>query len=92
MIKKELIENVSVVTGMRKKDVSEIVNAVTSEIIKAVASGDSVRLVGFGTFAPSVVKARAGKLNFGSGGTWETPEHSVPKFKAGKEFKDAVAK
>ena len=90
MNKVELIAAVTEKTGMSKKDAEKAVSAVLESVVEAVSSGDKVQLVGFGTFE---VRAR------GSSGrnprTKEAiiiPASKQPVFKAGKSFKDAVAK
>ena len=58
-------------------------------IKKSVKKGDDVTLVGFGTFTKSKRKARAGR-NPQTGKEIRIPAMTVPKFRAGKEFKNAV--
>jgi DNA-binding protein HU-beta len=55
-----------------------------------VSKGDSVTLVGFGTFKPAKRAARTGK-NPKTGATLKIPATTVPKFSAGATFKAAVA-
>ncbi|MEI3058136.1 MAG: HU family DNA-binding protein [Eubacteriales bacterium] len=57
----------------------------------AVAKGDSVRFTGFGTFASRKRLARTGH-NPATGATIDIPASTVPAFKAGKVFKDALKK
>jgi DNA-binding protein HU-beta len=57
--------------------------------VKAVKKGGKVALVGFGTFSVSKRKARTGR-NPQTGATMKIPARKVPKFSAGKAFKDAV--
>ena len=64
---------------------------VTGAIVAAVASGDSVSLIGFGTFKASARAAREGK-NPKTGEKLSIAATTVPKFSAGTNFKAAVAK
>ncbi|MFZ5502483.1 MAG: HU family DNA-binding protein [Pseudomonadota bacterium] len=61
-----------------------------NEIVTAVAKGDSVALVGFGTFKSAARAAREGK-NPRTGEKLKIAATTVPKFTAGATFKQAVA-
>jgi DNA-binding protein HU-beta len=89
MNKAELIDAVSGTTGLAKADATKAVDAVFDSITAALKSGDTVALLGFGTF---VVKGRAARpgRNPRTGETIEIPASKVPGFKAGKALKDAV--
>ena len=91
MNKRELVDAVSKDTGITKKDVEGVLNSITANITKAVSKKDSVSLVGFGTFSSTKRAARTGK-NPQTGEKIKIPAATVPKFKAGKAFKDAVNK
>ena len=88
MNKSELIEEVAKVT-CSKKEAESAINATLAAIQKALKKGDSVTLVGFGTFGVSKRKARKGR-NPQTGATIKIAAKKVPVFKAGKGFKDAV--
>jgi DNA-binding protein HU-beta len=88
MNKAELIGEVAKVT-CSKKEADEAVSATFAAIQKALKKGDSVTLVGFGTFRVSKRKARKGR-NPQTGEAIKIPAKKVPVFKAGKNFKDAV--
>ena len=88
MNKAELIDEVAKVT-CSKKEADEAVSATIAAIQKALKKGDSVTLVGFGTFSVSKRKARKGR-NPQTGEAIKIPAKKVPVFKAGKNFKDAV--
>jgi len=91
MNKAQLIEQLANKTKMTKVQ-SEMVLDATLEIIQeAVANGTGVKLVGFGTFGLSSRKARTGR-NPQTGESFNLPATVVPKFRAGKEFKDYVSK
>jgi DNA-binding protein HU-beta len=89
MNKAELIDAVSGQTGLAKADATKAVDAVFDSITGALKSGDSVALLGFGTFVVKDRAARAGR-NPRTGETIEIPASKVPGFKAGKALKDAV--
>jgi DNA-binding protein HU-beta len=85
--KAELIERVSKKTELTKVQSEQIIDAALDVIAKAVSKGDEVKLVGFGTFSRSVRKSRTGR-NPKTGTKLLIPAAKVPKFKAGKDFKD----
>jgi DNA-binding protein HU-beta len=89
MNKAELIEAVSTQAGLQKADATRAVDAVFDTISSALKSGDSVALLGFGTFVVKGRAARAGR-NPRTGETIEIAASKVPGFKAGKALKDAV--
>ena len=66
-------------------------NAALDSIKKAVAKGDSVTLVGFGSFSSGKRAARTGR-NPRTGETIKIPAAKTVKFSAGQGFKDAVNK
>jgi DNA-binding protein HU-beta len=89
MNKAELIDAVSGQTGLAKAEATKAVDAVFDSITGALKSGDTVALLGFGTFAVKARAARPGR-NPRTGETIEIPASKVPGFKAGKALKDAV--
>ncbi len=91
MNKVELVASVVEKTGLAKKDAEKAVSAVLDSVKEAVAKGDKVQLVGFGTFEVRARAARTG-LNPKTKETIKIPASKAPAFKAGKAFKDAVAK
>lgn len=91
MTKKDLINAVSETSGVSKKDAAAVIGAVFAAITDSVASGDSVQLVGFGTFEARRREARTGR-NPHTGEAINISAATVPAFKAGKAFKDAVNK
>lgn len=91
MNKTELIAAVAETAELSKKDAEKALNAVVSAITDAMAEGDKVQLVGFGTFEVRAREARKGK-NPKSGEEIDIPACKVPAFKAGKGLKDAVNK
>lgn len=91
MNKTELIAAVAAKNGISKKDADAAVNAVLDSIIAAVAGGDKVQLVGFGTFEVRERAARQGR-NPRTKEPINIPASKLPVFKVGKSFKDAVVK
>ena len=67
----------------------DMVNTFIKVVTESVANGDPVQLVGFGTFTTSTRAARQGR-NPQTGAMMTIPAKKVPKFSAGKAFKDAV--
>ncbi|AEF93007.1 histone family protein DNA-binding protein [Desulfotomaculum nigrificans CO-1-SRB] len=90
MNKAELISAVAEKTELTKKDAEKAVSAVLDSIQEAMAKGDKIQLVGFGTFESKARKAREGR-NPQTGETIQIPATRVPVFKPGKALKDAVA-
>ena len=89
MNKTELVAAVAAKAELSKKDAEAAVNAVFDSVKDALAEGDKVSLIGFGTFSVKTRAARTG-LNPRTKETIEIPESKVPAFKAGKALKDAV--
>ena len=89
MNKTELVAAVAAKAELSKKDAEAAVKAVTDAITEALADGDKVALVGFGTFDVKTRAARTGK-NPRTGEKIEIAEAKVPSFKAGSALKDAV--
>jgi DNA-binding protein HU-beta len=90
MNKGELIDAVAAKAEVSKKDADLIVTAAVEAIMEAVASGDKVSLVGFGSFEPRERKAREGR-NPQTGEALKIAATTVPGFSAGKGFKQLVA-
>jgi DNA-binding protein HU-beta len=88
MNKAQLIEEVAKVT-CSKKEAGLALDATLAAIQKSLKKGDSVTLVGFGTFAISKRKARKGR-NPQTGAVIKIAAKKVPVFKAGKALKTAV--
>ena len=90
MNKSELIEITAKDADISKAAAGNVLDAVIAAITKSVAKGDSVTLVGFGTFKPAKRAARTGK-NPQTGAAIKIAAKTVPKFTAGATFKAAVA-
>ncbi len=89
MNKTELVAAVAEATELKKKDAEKAVNAVVDQIAAALADGDKVQLIGFGSFEVVERAARNGK-NPQTGKTIKIAASKAPKFRAGKALKDAV--
>lgn len=89
MNKSEFIDAIAEKSGLTKVDSAKALDAVTATIVETLAKGDSVALVGFGTFA---VKERAERqgLNPKTKEPLTIAAAKVPSFKPGKSFKEAV--
>jgi DNA-binding protein HU-beta len=89
MNKSDLVEHVVSVTGISKKDSEKAVSAVFDGIARALANGDRVQLVGFGTFEVRQRQAREGR-NPSTGEKITIAASKAPAFKAGKGLKDMI--
>ena len=89
MNKSQLVELVSVRTKTTKLQSESILDATLEVIRKAVSKGEEVKLVGFGTFSTLDRKSRLGR-NPKTGETVKIPRAKVPRFKAGKDFKELL--
>jgi DNA-binding protein HU-beta len=89
MTKGELVSKISKQTKLTKADSEKALNAFLDITKKSLRRGESVSLVGFGTFSVSRRKAKKGR-NPQTGRDIKIPAARVPKFKAGKGLKDAV--
>ena len=89
MNKSELIESIAESADMTKAGAGKALDAVLSSITSALQKGESVPLVGFGTFTVKERAARTGR-NPQTGKPLQIKASKVPSFKAGKALKDAV--
>lgn len=90
LMKGDIVSNVAEQTGLGKKQANAAVDAVVATIQGALSNGDSVSLIGFGTFEVRTRAARKGR-NLHTGEDMDIPAKNVPAFKAGKKLRDAVA-
>ncbi len=91
MNKNDLIAQIAGKSGLSKKDAEKALTAAVESITEAIANGDKVQLVGFGSFETKCREARMGR-NPKTKEAIEIPATCVPVFKAGKALKEAVAK
>jgi DNA-binding protein HU-beta len=89
MNKSELIDAVADSSGLTKADAGRAVDAFVKSVTKALKKGQTVSLVGFGTFSVRKRAARTGR-NPRTGQTIKIKASKNPAFKAGKALKDAV--
>ncbi len=89
MNKGQLIDAVATATGSTKADAGRAVDATVATITGALAKGDAVTLIGFGTFKTANRAARTGR-NPQTGAELQIPARTVPSFKAGAALKAAV--
>jgi len=89
MNKAELIEAVSTDSGLSKSDASNAVESIFKNMADQLQKGGSVSVVGFGQFTVSDRAARTGR-NPRTGEEISIAASRAPKFKAGKQLKDAV--
>jgi len=88
--KAELTDRLAARLDVTKKLAGEAIEAIVDEITKSVAKGDKVAISGFGVFEKADRAARVGR-NPQTGDTVKIKATSVPKFRAGADFKSAVA-
>jgi len=89
MNKSELIQEVATTVDVPKASAAKAVDAVIDSIKKRLAEGDTVTLIGFGTFTVRERAARTGR-NPRTGKPIDIKAAKVPVFKPGKALKDAV--
>jgi DNA-binding protein HU-beta len=88
MNKRDLIDAISTRMG-DKKTATEALNAVLDTIQATVAKGDKVAITGFGVFEKQNRPARTAR-NPATGASIKVPKSSVPRFRAGADFKAIV--
>lgn len=90
MNKGELVDAIAEKASVTKKEADAVLTAALEAIVEAVANGDKVTLVGFGSFESRERKEREGR-NPKTNQKMVIPATKVPAFSAGKLFKDKVA-
>ena len=89
MNKAQLVDAIASAADMSKAQATRALDATVEAITKALKRGDSVSLVGFGTWTVKRRQARMGR-NPRTGATLQIPAANVPSFRAGKSLKDSV--
>ncbi|KAF2958820.1 MULTISPECIES: DNA-binding protein HU [Thermotoga] len=89
MNKKELVDKVAKKAGLKKKDVKKVVDTMLDAITEALAKGEKVQLVGFGSFEVRKAAQRKG-VNPQTKKPITIPARKVPKFRPGKVLKEKV--
>ena len=90
MNKAELVEAIAKETKETKRNTEAFLNAFVTAVIKSVAKGGKVSIVGFGSFERKRRGARKGR-NPRTGQTINIKAKNYPAFSPGKGFKDKVA-
>ena len=88
MNKQELAVRVADASGLARNDAVRAIDTMLDIITEALAKGDEVRLVGFGNFVAGIRKASTGR-NPRTGEPMDIAESVVPKFRVGRNLKDA---
>jgi integration host factor subunit beta len=89
MTKAELIEEVSKVVEMTRKDSEEIVETIFDSIVGSLHRGEKIEIRGFGSFRTRQRQPRVGR-NPKTGTRVEVPSKRIPYFKPSKELRDLV--
>ena len=89
MNKKELVAATAEASGMSQKCVEAVLKAFMANVVAEIAQKGKVQLIGFGTFEARARAARTG-MNPQTGKPIKIAAATVPAFKPGKAFKDAV--
>mgnify|MGYP002140879987 CR=1 FL=1 len=89
MTKTELIDAIAAHAGLTKTDAAKALDAFVDTVVETVAAGDSVSLIGFGTFSKGERGERMAR-NPRTGEEIKVEAAKTVKFKAGQKFKDAV--
>lgn len=89
MKKTELIEKIATETGLSKKDVTAVCDALVASVADVMVAEDSIQLSGFGTFTSKVRAARTGR-NPQTGATIEIPQTRLAVFTASKALKEKL--
>lgn len=89
MTKADLIEEVSRVVEMTRKDSEVIVEAIFDSVVRALKTDDKIEIRGFGSFRTRQRQSRIGR-NPKTGTRVEVPAKRIPYFKPSKELKDLV--
>jgi len=89
MTKADLIDEVSGLTELTRKDSEAIVEIIFESIVRSLRSGDKIEIRGFGSFRTRQRKSRVGR-NPKTGDRVDVPAKKIPFFKPSKELKDMV--
>ena len=90
MNKSELVKSLAEKAGITQKDAAKALEAITGTIQQALAKGDKVQIIGFGSFEVRDRKERK-VISPATGQEITVPATKVPAFKPGKSLKEAVA-
>lgn len=90
MNKSELVKSIAEKAEITQKDAAKALDATVDAIQKALAGGDKVQIIGFGSFEVRDRKERK-VISPATGEEIKVPATKVPAFKPGKSLKEAVA-
>ena len=89
MVKNDLVKEISLRTGLTKKDVETVITAFPEVVKETVAKGEDVKLTGFLTFAKKHVDAKTGKSKLGGvEKSWATEAKDEISVKISKSYKE----
>jgi len=89
MTKADLIEEVSQVVELTRRDSEVVVETIFESIVRSLRTGDKIEIRGFGSFRTRQRRSRVGR-NPKTGARVEVPAKRIPFFKPSKELKDVV--
>jgi integration host factor subunit beta len=89
MTKADLIDEVSRIAELTRKDSEIIVESIFDSVVRSLRAGDKIEIRGFGSFRTRQRKPRVGR-NPKTGDRVEVPAKKIPFFKPSKELKDLV--
>ena len=89
MTKADLIEEVSKMVELTRKDSEVVVDTIFDSIVHSLRSGDKIEIRGFGSFRTRQRKPRVGR-NPKTGDRVDVPAKKIPFFKPSKDLKDVV--
>src|ERR1700689_2586974 len=89
MTKADLIDEVSRLAELTRKDSEVIVETIFDSVVKSLKAGDKIEIRGFGSFRTRQRKPRIGR-NPKTGARVDVPAKKIPYFKPSKELKDLV--
>lgn len=89
MNKQELVSAIAEKSGLTKVDSEKALNGMIEAVKNSMSRGESIQLVGFGTFSVSERSARTGR-NPQTGKEIQIPAKKIAKFKPGKALSDSI--
>ncbi len=90
MNKLEFISTIAEKSNVEKNDVEKVINTFEQVVIENLKAGKEITLTGFGTWIAKFRSARKGVNPQNPSEKIDIPAVTVPKFRAGKTFKDAL--
>ena len=92
MTKQQIVDYVSVATGLTKVETETVMNGIMGTIIDSLANYEKVELRGFGTFFIKKIKEKYSARNPKTGELIYVPEKNKVRFRASKKLKDFINK